>query len=72
MVGKLSRIGNEQGTFLFDLAEDIGEKNNLMDQMPAKAAQMPRDFGDWQRRMKEVEPRGSDQDSTQDTATANR
>jgi len=51
-------VRNESGTFLFDLSKDIREKNNLIDKMPEKAAQMQQHFEDWMKRMDEAEPRG--------------
>lgn len=51
-------VRNESGTFLFDLSKDIGEKNNLIDKMPDKAAEMQQHFESWLKRMDEAEPRG--------------
>jgi arylsulfatase A-like enzyme len=57
-VGNWKWVRNETGTFLFDLSNDVSEKNNLIDKMPEKAAQMQQHFEDWMRRMDEAEPRG--------------
>ncbi len=51
-------IRNRSGTFLFDLSHDIGEKNNLVDKMPKKAAEMESRFAAWLKAMDEAEPRG--------------
>jgi arylsulfatase A-like enzyme len=51
-------VRNESGTFLFDLSKDISEKNNLIDKMPEKAAEMQQHFENWLKRMDEAEPRG--------------
>jgi arylsulfatase A-like enzyme len=51
-------VRNESGTFLFDLSKDISEKNNLIDNMPEKAAEMQQHFENWLKRMDEAEPRG--------------
>ena len=57
-VGHWKWIRNEAGTFLFDLVADVGEKNNLVAVMPAKAAEMETHFENWQNRMDAAEPRG--------------
>ncbi|NQT39572.1 MAG: sulfatase-like hydrolase/transferase, partial [Planctomycetes bacterium] len=44
-------IRNESGTFLFDLANDVSEKNNLIDELPNKAAEMQGHFENWLKRM---------------------
>ena len=51
-------VRNESGKFLFDLSKDISEKNNLIDKMPDKAAEMQQHFESWLERMDEAEPRG--------------
>ncbi len=51
-------IRNESGTFLFDLAADVGEKHNLVDKLPEKAAAMQQYFENWLGRMDAAEPRG--------------
>jgi arylsulfatase A-like enzyme len=51
-------IRNPSGTFLFDLSKDIGEKTNLIDKMPEKAAEMEARFAAWLKTMDEAEPRG--------------
>lgn len=61
--GEAARVGNwkwirEKGmTFLFDLSKDIGEQNNLADQMPGKTAEMQKHFEAWLKRMEAAEPR---------------
>ena len=50
-VGHWKWIRNEQGTFLFDLSKDMGEKNNLIDKMPEKAAEMEKHFTAWLKAM---------------------
>ena len=57
-VGQWKWIRNENGEFLFDLAQDVGEENNLIDKMPEKAAEMQAHFKDWAKRMAAAEPRG--------------
>ena len=57
-MGQWKWIRNENGKFLFDLAQDVGEENNLIDKMPEKAAEMQAHFKDWAKRMAAAEPRG--------------
>jgi len=57
-VGHWKWIRNERGTFLFDLANDLSEKDNLLEKMPEKAAEMQAHFEGWLQRMDEAEPRG--------------
>lgn len=57
-VGNWKWIRNELGTFLFDLSKDVGEKNNLIDTMPEKAAEMEGRFTAWLKAMDEADPRG--------------
>ncbi len=51
-------VRNASGTFLFDLSKDVGEKNNLIDKLPEKAAEMEGHFTAWLKAMDEAEPRG--------------
>ncbi len=52
-------IRNDSGTFLFELANDLGEKQNLADKMPQKTAEMQKKFEAWHHEtMVEAEPRG--------------
>ncbi|MGI6417793.1 MAG: sulfatase-like hydrolase/transferase [Thermoguttaceae bacterium] len=51
-------IRTGSATFLFDLAKDVAERENLVEKMPEKAGQMQRSFEDWLRKMDEAEPRG--------------
>ncbi len=57
-VGRWKWIRNETGTYLFDLADDVGEKNNLVEKMPRKAAEMEAHFNAWLKRMDAAQPRG--------------
>jgi arylsulfatase A len=57
-VGTWKWIRTESGTFLFDLSNDIGEKSNLAEKMPEKAAEMQAHFENWLRQMDAAEPRG--------------
>ena len=57
-VGNWKWVRNASGIFLFDLAKDVGEKNNLIDAMPKKAAEMEGHFTAWLKAMDEAEPRG--------------
>jgi arylsulfatase A-like enzyme len=50
-------IRNESGSFLFDLANDLGEQNNLAEKLPQKAAQMQAHFEAWRKQMDAAEPR---------------
>ena len=43
---------------LFNLAEDIGEKNDLSESHPEKLKELKGAFGDWMMEMEEAEPRG--------------
>ncbi|MGQ9770483.1 MAG: sulfatase-like hydrolase/transferase [Thermogutta sp.] len=51
-------IENRNGEFLFDLAHDVGESTNLIDQQPAKAQELRQAFQEWSREMEAAEPRG--------------
>ncbi len=55
--GNWKWIRNQSGTFLFDLSQDMGEKNNLIDRMPERAAEMEARFAAWLKTMEEAEPR---------------
>ncbi len=57
-VGSWKWIRNEKGTFLFDLAKDVSEKENLVETMPEKASEMETRFSGWLKAMDESEPRG--------------
>ncbi len=57
-VGSWKWIRNADGTFLFDLSQDISEKNNLIESMPDKAAELEEHFQRWQQEMDAAEPRG--------------
>ncbi|NQT17241.1 MAG: sulfatase-like hydrolase/transferase, partial [Planctomycetes bacterium] len=57
-VGDWKWVRNESGTYLFDLSKDLSEKNDLVEKMPDKAAEMQGHFENWLKRMDEAEPRG--------------
>lgn len=57
-VGDWKWVRNESGEFLFNLADDVGEKNNLIDERPEVAARMRDHFRHWQAEMDAAEPRG--------------
>lgn len=57
-VGDWKWVRNPDGTFLFNLADDLGEKTNLMDKEPAKAKAMEEAFAGWRAEMDAAEPRG--------------
>lgn len=62
-VGNWKWVRNANGTFLFDLSQDIGEKRNLASTMPAKAAELEAHFQRWRQTMEAAEPRGPFRDS---------
>jgi arylsulfatase A-like enzyme len=61
---KAARIGNhkwldsQQGTGLYDLTSDLGEKNDLSQQLPRIAADISARWTAWRKTMDEAEPRG--------------
>jgi arylsulfatase A-like enzyme len=61
---KAARFGNwkwietPRGSMLFDLASDIGEKNDLSKEKPDMAALMKSRFDAWRKEMDQSEPRG--------------
>jgi arylsulfatase A len=61
---KAARIGNykwlesRQGAGLYDLASDIGEKNDLTEKMPQLAADISARWTQWRQQMDQTEPRG--------------
>jgi arylsulfatase A-like enzyme len=57
-VGCWKWIRDEDGTFLFDLSQDVGEQEDLSDRLPEKTAEMQACFDGWMQRMNEAEPRG--------------
>ncbi len=57
-VGDWKWVRNGTGTFLFDLSEDIGETNNLVDDEPERAVKMRERFEGWLAEMDAAEPRG--------------
>lgn len=57
-VGKWKWLDSAKGKGLYDLSEDIGEKNDLSDRMPEKAAELRSAFNQWLADMDHAEPRG--------------
>jgi arylsulfatase A-like enzyme len=61
---KAARIGNykwlesEQGSGLYDLASDIGEKADLSQKLPDKAVEISARWTAWRHQMDQAEPRG--------------
>jgi len=61
---KAARIGNYkwleagQGRGLYDLASDIGEKNDLTEKMPQLASDISARWTQWRQQMDQAEPRG--------------
>ncbi|HHK41459.1 MAG TPA: N-acetylgalactosamine-6-sulfatase [Planctomycetaceae bacterium] len=51
-------IRNADGTYLFDLSSDPGEKNNLIESRPGIAKKLEERFRSWQQAMRSAEPRG--------------
>jgi arylsulfatase A-like enzyme len=57
-VGNWKWVRNGQGTFLFNLAHDPGERENVAEKHPQKSAQMEAKFARWMVEMEAAEPRG--------------
>jgi arylsulfatase A len=57
-IGDWKWIRNAEGEFLFNLAEDLAEKNNLAEQNPDRLHEMREHFARWQQQMDQAEPRG--------------
>lgn len=58
-VGDWKWVRNGDGEFLFNLADDIEEQDNLIEEEPARARQLREAFEDWHHEvMVEAEPRG--------------
>ncbi len=57
-VGDWKWVNNESGEFLFNVHEDISEKNNLAEKMPEKLKEMRSEFAEWTKQMEAAEPRG--------------
>lgn len=51
-------VRNADGEFLFNLARDLSEEDNLISQEPEQAAAMAQHFADWMSEMDAAEPRG--------------
>jgi arylsulfatase A-like enzyme len=57
-VGDWKWVESERGNGLFNLAEDIGEKNDLSTQNPQKLEEMKQHFARWREQMDNAAPRG--------------
>jgi arylsulfatase A-like enzyme len=57
-VGKHKWIEAENYRGLFDLAADLGEKNDLTAQQPALAAEISAKWTAWRKQIDQTEPRG--------------
>jgi hypothetical protein len=57
-VGDWKWVDSTRGGGLFNLAEDIGEKNDLSDSHPEKKAELLAAFERWKQQMSQAEPRG--------------
>lgn len=57
-VGDWKWVRNDGQVYLFNLADDVGEKNNLAGTMPEKASEMQTHFENWLAQMDAAEPRG--------------
>ncbi|MFP6751506.1 MAG: sulfatase-like hydrolase/transferase [Pirellulaceae bacterium] len=57
-VGDWKWVESERGNGLFNLAEDLGEKNDLSAQNPQKLREMKQHFARWREQMDNAEPRG--------------
>lgn len=61
---KAARVGNwkwvesAKGNGLFDLSQDVSEKNDLSKTRPEKLKEMKAHFANWKKEMAEAEPRG--------------
>ena len=56
--GQWKWIHNAEGEYLFDLDSDVAEQHNLVDTLPARAAEMRARFALWLQEMGDAEPRG--------------
>jgi arylsulfatase A-like enzyme len=57
-IGDLKWIESGRGSGLFNLTDDLAEKNDLSETNPADLAMVKDRFNDWQTRMQDAEPRG--------------
>jgi len=57
-VGNYKWVESNQGTGLFDLLKDLGEKHDLSTEMPDLLAKVKGRFDSWKREMDASEPRG--------------
>jgi len=57
-VGDWKWVDSTRGSGLFNLAEDIGEKNDLSKSHPEKLQELKHAFADWMAEMEASEPRG--------------
>lgn len=57
-VGKWKLVESRRGSGLFDLSEDIGEKNDLSNELPDVRERVAASYRAWARDMADAEPRG--------------
>jgi hypothetical protein len=57
-VGNWKWVQSARGTGLFDLAKDIGEKNDLSSKQPETLRRLQARFARWRKTMDAAEPRG--------------
>lgn len=57
-VGRYKWIDSQKGGGLFDLSQDIGERNDLSEEEPERLAELKSRFANWQAEMEAAEPRG--------------
>jgi arylsulfatase A-like enzyme len=57
-VGEWKWVDSARGTGLFNLADDIGEKNDLSKSHPQKLKELKQAFAGWMAEMEAAEPRG--------------
>lgn len=57
-VGKWKLVQSRRGDGLFDLSEDLGERTDLSDKLPAVKRRLERSYRDWVDTMAASEPRG--------------
>lgn len=57
-VGSWKWIKRDNSEYLFDLSNDIGESNNLLESQPEILKMVKAKFADWQQAMDKAEPRG--------------
>jgi hypothetical protein len=57
-VGTWKWVDSQRGGGLFDLARDVGERNDLSQKHPEKLRQLKTAFKRWRAEMDSAEPRG--------------